>query len=229
MEPEWKDNLISARKRRGMTQEELASQIGVSRQAVSKWETGETLPDLPKLMALANVLEVNMDALCGRQAPGEEEARPAHPDQPQRRGDSLARWLAGLLGVILLLGGFWGGVQWEKTQDSGQSGGDRLPLPDTFSVSGVRFAGAPDGVYYEFVAGVVGEGYSYQITFKGLDSAAQTFECSCKGGICSGTVRLTSYENYSVSASMSNAVESRAVLLATGLTFDDHSAGWTPA
>lgn len=40
----FQENLIRARKLRGMTQEELAAKLNISRQAVSKWETGESLP-----------------------------------------------------------------------------------------------------------------------------------------------------------------------------------------
>ena len=63
----FQENLIRARKARGMTQEELAAKLNVSRQAVSKWETGESLPDLYKLAALADELGVSTDELCGRE------------------------------------------------------------------------------------------------------------------------------------------------------------------
>ena len=61
----FQENLIRARKARGMTQEELAARLSISRQAVSKWETGESLPDLYKLAALADELGVSTDELCG--------------------------------------------------------------------------------------------------------------------------------------------------------------------
>ena len=64
----FQENLIRARKARGMTQEELAARLSISRQAVSKWETGESLPDLYKLAALADELGVSTDELCGREA-----------------------------------------------------------------------------------------------------------------------------------------------------------------
>ena len=63
----FQENLIRARKARSMTQEELAAKLNVSRQAVSKWETGESLPDLYKLAALADELGVSTDELCGRE------------------------------------------------------------------------------------------------------------------------------------------------------------------
>lgn len=59
----FKDNLISLRKINNMSQEELADRIGVTRQTLSKYETGESLPDIDKCMALANVFEVTLDDL----------------------------------------------------------------------------------------------------------------------------------------------------------------------
>ncbi len=49
------------RKQKGLTQNELAERLGVSFQAVSKWERGETLPDTALLPQLANILETSID------------------------------------------------------------------------------------------------------------------------------------------------------------------------
>ena len=51
------------RRDRRLSQEELAGQVGVSRQAVSKWELGEAAPDTGKLLALARALGVTADHL----------------------------------------------------------------------------------------------------------------------------------------------------------------------
>ena len=69
---DFSELLIRFRKERSLTQEGLADRVGVSRQSVSKWETGESFPDLPKLMQLADVLDVPMDVLCGRTARTEQ-------------------------------------------------------------------------------------------------------------------------------------------------------------
>ena len=58
--------LIKRRKELGFSQETLAEKVQVSRQAVSKWETGEAMPDMAKLIALSDALGLSMDALCGR-------------------------------------------------------------------------------------------------------------------------------------------------------------------
>lgn len=56
-------NLYFLRKRSGITQEALAQQLGVSRQAVSKWESGEATPELGKLLELADLFGCKLDEL----------------------------------------------------------------------------------------------------------------------------------------------------------------------
>ncbi|MBP3460309.1 MAG: helix-turn-helix domain-containing protein [Lachnospiraceae bacterium] len=56
-------NLTTLRKRNHMTQEEVAERIGVSRQAVAKWEKGESLPDMNCCAALADLFHVTIDDL----------------------------------------------------------------------------------------------------------------------------------------------------------------------
>lgn len=59
----FKDNLIQLRKMNGFSQDELADRIGVSRQTLSKYETGESLPDIEKCKLLADIFGVSMDDL----------------------------------------------------------------------------------------------------------------------------------------------------------------------
>ena len=59
----FKDNLISLRKINNFSQEELADRIGVSRQTLSKYETGESVPDIEKCKELADVFAVSLDDL----------------------------------------------------------------------------------------------------------------------------------------------------------------------
>ena len=56
-------NLKQLRKANRLTQEEIAEKIGVSRQAVAKWESGETVPDINNCIALANLYGVVLDDL----------------------------------------------------------------------------------------------------------------------------------------------------------------------
>lgn len=60
-------NLKQLRKKHHYTQEEVAEKINVSRQAVAKWEKGESAPDLTSCMALAKLYDVTLDVLVNHQ------------------------------------------------------------------------------------------------------------------------------------------------------------------
>lgn len=57
------DNLQELRKKAGLSQEQLADQLNVTRQAVSKWESGQSVPDLDKASQLAKIFGVTVDEL----------------------------------------------------------------------------------------------------------------------------------------------------------------------
>ncbi len=57
------NNLFHARKRRGFSQEDVAQSLGVSRQTVSKWETGETVPDIRQSKKMAALYNISLDEL----------------------------------------------------------------------------------------------------------------------------------------------------------------------
>ncbi len=58
------ENLVRLRKINQMTQEDVAEAVGVSRQAVAKWESGESIPDLEKCKLLADLFGVSLDNLA---------------------------------------------------------------------------------------------------------------------------------------------------------------------
>ena len=73
-----KDNLIQLRKLHKMTQEDLAEKVGVSRQAVAKWESGETAPDLEKARLIACAFGVSLDDLANYE-PADSMGLPVPP------------------------------------------------------------------------------------------------------------------------------------------------------
>ena len=60
----FSENIVRLRKINQMTQEDIAEAVGVSRQAVAKWESGETIPDLEKCKLLAELFGVSLDDLA---------------------------------------------------------------------------------------------------------------------------------------------------------------------
>lgn len=65
-----REKLIVLRVEAGITQMALAHQLGVSRQAVTRWESGDTTPSMVKLKALAKIYDVSLDWLCSDAADG---------------------------------------------------------------------------------------------------------------------------------------------------------------
>ena len=60
------DRIQYLRKQKGYSQEELSDKVGVSRQAVSKWESEQSTPDLEKVIAMSELFEVTTDYILGR-------------------------------------------------------------------------------------------------------------------------------------------------------------------
>ena len=123
--------LYELRRASGISQEDLARKLGVSRQAVSKWECGESVPGTDNLIALARLYGVELGALVGIEQeepngvpvaqdavetpgdgadaandgaePSNTPSAPPEPDAPRRRRRTLALILCGAAAVLLAL------------------------------------------------------------------------------------------------------------------------------
>ena len=62
---DFANNLINRRKKAGLTQEKVADELGITRQAISKWESGTSLPDAEMIIKLCAVLDVTPNQLLG--------------------------------------------------------------------------------------------------------------------------------------------------------------------
>lgn len=96
----FNEKLIQRRKERGMTQEELADRLSVSRQTVSKWENGDCMPDADKFIRLSDILEISLDELAGREVEVEPIVLPA-PELPNS-GKKLRRLLAAVAACLII-------------------------------------------------------------------------------------------------------------------------------
>ena len=70
----FEEKLMTLRKKSGMSQEEMADWLGVTRQAVSRWELGSTQPDAPNLLKLSDLFDVSIDWLLRESDMEQEEA-----------------------------------------------------------------------------------------------------------------------------------------------------------
>lgn len=223
---EFNTRLIQYRKAQGISQEELAGSLNVSRQAVSKWETGEAMPDLQKAYILAEVLGVSLDQLCGKDGAQQPSAPIDHAVPKKHR--LFYTVLAVVTALSLLAIGFFSGLH--LTESAGADDAGLQELPDTISVSGELFSIANGKLSYRFVPSVSGEGLTYQITFTDTSAVPHSFDAVCTGGVCTGTVELSEYDSYSVNVLIGSGPTSRSVPLVWDLSFDlsGGSVSWSP-
>ena len=106
------DRIQSLRKHKGMSQEELADKIGVSRQAVSKWESEQATPDLDKVVIMSEIFEVTTDYLLKGIEPVAVNDHKTMADvvdekilneKNGRRAKSILKWVLIGLGAFLTI------------------------------------------------------------------------------------------------------------------------------
>ncbi len=111
------EKILYYRKAAKLSQEELAARVGVSRQAVSKWELGDATPEVDKLLALARAFGVTTDELLGESEPEAPRGQTPPPQQEPREdaiptapaGGSFDR-ATGLIGRLIRRYGWLAGV-----------------------------------------------------------------------------------------------------------------------
>lgn len=91
MNIEIANRLIELRKKSGLSQEELADRLGLSRQAVSKWERAEASPDTDNLICLARIYGVSLDDLLNTEESIEDIARSVKEERTSKSGPAGVR------------------------------------------------------------------------------------------------------------------------------------------
>ena len=96
------EKLADLRRRSGMSQEQLADRLGVTRQSVSKWESGTAMPELVKLISLSEFFDVSVDYLVkdwiedpGGPRSGTEEVSSRQADRLEKKVDELTDYVKG--------------------------------------------------------------------------------------------------------------------------------------
>lgn len=104
---ELSEKILQCRKALGLSQEQLAEQIGVSRQSISKWETGQSAPELDKLVILSRVFGISTDELLGN-SQANEGLPPASTPNDYMQANLMRRfftlgWVTVLVGGLALI------------------------------------------------------------------------------------------------------------------------------
>ncbi len=144
--------LGNLRREKGLSQQELAEALGVSRQTISKWETGVTVPTTENLTYLSRVLGVSMDELMhgGEPAAEAEDAAPEGGPAPLGELPEQARRFAGkkwvvlavclLLALAILVGMYLGAKQSDARNPIGEMKSKEVEIdPDqSFSIEAIE-------------------------------------------------------------------------------------------
>ena len=108
---DFNNKLYELRKQKGFSQEELAGRLNVSRQTISKWEVGESAPDMEKLVAISDLFGISLDELVKGEEPQQAESPGLYSDikehvltednkQKAKKGFKIAAIIAGLIILI---------------------------------------------------------------------------------------------------------------------------------
>lgn len=116
------DKLVELRKENKLSQEALAEKLGLSRQAISKWERAEASPDTDNLIALATLYGISLDELLGNEPMKEEknnETAKALTEKQIKGKNNLTKAPLLLLAAVavyvvggIIIGGKWWAVMW---------------------------------------------------------------------------------------------------------------------
>ena len=228
---EFREQLVLIRRQKGWSQEQLAERIGVSRQAISKWETGDTQPALAQPIALANELDISLDILCGRttKAAAAPAAGKTAPPSGQTFWKRLCLILCLISAVLLIPLSLMTLHVLPSDVVPAEESAAVSALPDTIQVTGLSFsAEEPDRLSFQFVPSIIDDALTYTLTFTDSNGQSRRFEVTGDGGVFTGTVDLFERDTYAVALEITAGEERRAVALARDLTFGDHNVSWLP-
>ena len=101
---EFNNRLYELRKQKGLSQEELANRLNVTRQTVSKWEVGDSTPDMEKLVALSALFNVSMDELVmGKEAVTQDNPSKTDSDEKNVLIKKVLKVISIFAGIILAI------------------------------------------------------------------------------------------------------------------------------
>lgn len=158
----FNEMLMKRRRELGMTQDDLAEKLDISRQSVSRWENGECMPDSDKLIKLSDVLEISLDELTGR----EVKVEPIVLEAPVIPKKKRPRWIRAVIAAAVCTAFAAAGILVGRFLIPRNEEGPApalVSLPDNLLVSGFKTdqIGADGKITCSFVSNTSIEGTVY--------------------------------------------------------------------
>lgn len=126
------EKLYMLRKKSGLSQEQLAEQLSVSRQAISKWESGQSVPESDKLITISNYFKVSLDYLLKEESAQQIPAEVPDADGSMQTNDRT-RWL---LGIVICVGGILCMIIWGLLSILNPAASDQLSESSMIQIDG---------------------------------------------------------------------------------------------
>ena len=126
------EKLYTLRKKSGLSQEQLAEQLSVSRQAISKWESGQSVPESDKLIVISNYFKVSLDYLLKEESAQQMPTEAPDTDASMQANDRT-RWL---LGIITCVGGILCLIVWGLLSILNPAASDQLSESSMIQIDG---------------------------------------------------------------------------------------------
>ena len=126
------EKLYELRKKSGLSQEQLAEQLGVSRQAISKWESGKSVPESDTLVSISQYFNVTLDYLMKDNIPTSEATNKAEESQTKPYGGREKR----IIGIVACIVGVVCLIIWGIVSIFLPSGSDRIGTSSMITIDG---------------------------------------------------------------------------------------------
>ncbi len=203
----FQDRLAALRKENGLSQEQLAEKINVSRQAISKWETGDTQPEMAKLLLLSDVLNTSLDDLCQSQP-----RQTAKSHEPALRAHR-ALWFVGvmMLAIGLALGGVSGHFLFRSTpavpaKETAQPL-DQLRI-SSLTVNITEVGSSTETLWLTFSPTISKEDWGYTVVKTTADGTTDPYGAEYKSGVCQCGIPALYGADFTLTAVVSDGTNS---------------------
>ena len=169
------EKLLKLRKESGLSQEQLAEKLDISRQAVSKWETGESQPDLSKLISLGDIFSVSIDELCGKKSP-------VYDREPAAKRAKSSNMILAIVLIVSLTIGFLGGFLIHTAPDN-------KPVFDDFKITSFNFyTGTANSssrtLLLVFSPSISNKDLQYSVVKTDSNGNTRTYDAQSDNGVC---------------------------------------------
>lgn len=197
---EFHENLSALRKAKGLSQEEIAEKLGVSRQAISKWENGLTSPEMANIAKLCEILEVTPNELLGYEETENENQEQNRQTKPQRPwwqymlivagGIVLAHVVAFVVGIAIF--GTTAFIRSSQTNIEEHSEIIEFEQPVISSVDfiGKQIKGDSRVIQVDFVSVISNEDYVYSLSVIEENGVEKEYKPQKVGGIYRTNIEL---------------------------------------